>query len=200
MAKNEFLPFGTAANANVLPNADYQALPARVSGFGSGVAKSEELNSVWRQASTIASVIAQFIVNKSGMDALDNGDTTGLLENLEMAFSAQAKEALPFSQSLTANGYQVLPSGLIIQWMSGVSGAGGVLSLPMPKPFPTAVLGGVVNEGNPVGWLDNDATIWGFDLPSSTKTTAIARVRKISGQSGPNPADSITGRIFVWGF
>ncbi|UNK26345.1 hypothetical protein MNO11_15990 [Serratia plymuthica] len=29
MAKNEFLPFGTAANTKVLPNADYQALPAR---------------------------------------------------------------------------------------------------------------------------------------------------------------------------
>ncbi|CAI0826510.1 Uncharacterised protein [Serratia liquefaciens] len=43
MAKNEFLPFGTAANANVLPNADYQALPARVAGFSGGVAKSEEL-------------------------------------------------------------------------------------------------------------------------------------------------------------
>lgn len=42
MAKNEFLPFGTAANANVLPNADYQALPARVAGFSGGVAKSEE--------------------------------------------------------------------------------------------------------------------------------------------------------------
>ncbi|CAI1505516.1 Uncharacterised protein [Serratia quinivorans] len=29
MAKNEFLPFGTVANANVLLNADYQELPVR---------------------------------------------------------------------------------------------------------------------------------------------------------------------------
>ncbi|NWA70752.1 hypothetical protein [Serratia proteamaculans] len=33
------------------------ALPARVAGFGSGVAKSEELNTVWRQGSTMAAVL-----------------------------------------------------------------------------------------------------------------------------------------------
>ncbi|MBP1015751.1 hypothetical protein J8628_02355 [Serratia fonticola] len=200
MPKNEYLPFGTAANANVLPNADYQALPARSAGFTAGVAKSKELNTAWRQASVIANVVAQFIADKSGKDVLDNGDTAGLLSSLEMAFAAQTKETLPFSQLLAANGYQKLPSGLIIQWLSGVSGNNGVMSLPLPIPFPTAVLGGVVNEGNPVGWNENDATIWGFDLPSSSKTTVVARVRKISGQLGPAPAGSITGRIFVWGF
>jgi hypothetical protein len=136
MAKNEFLPFGTAANANVIPNADYQALPARVSGFGSGVAKSEELNSVWRQASTIASVVAQFIVNKSGMDALDNGDTAGLLDNLELAFAAQAKEALPFKQSLEDIGSQELPSGLIIKWGSGITNSDGNIHVVFTSPFP----------------------------------------------------------------
>ncbi|WP_434462872.1 gp53-like domain-containing protein [Serratia plymuthica] len=136
MAKNEFLPFGTAANANIIPNADYQVLPARTAGFSSGVAKSEQMNTVWRQASTIASVVAQFIVNKSGMDALDNGDTAGLLENLEQAFAAQAKQTLPFTQSLGTSGYQTLPSGLIIQW-GIINGTGSTsVTTNFPVKFP----------------------------------------------------------------
>ncbi|SUI40267.1 glycine-rich domain-containing protein [Serratia marcescens] len=90
MSKNEFLPFGTAANANVLPNADYLALPARSSGFSSGVAKSEELNTVWRQASVIASAIAQFIADSSGNDVLDDGDLQTLQDSLKLALNKQA--------------------------------------------------------------------------------------------------------------
>ena len=85
MAKNEFLPFGTAANDNVLPNADYQALPARSSGFNSGVAKSEQLNTVWRQGSTMAAVLGQFIADKTGRDVLDDGDLATLQANLQEA-------------------------------------------------------------------------------------------------------------------
>jgi hypothetical protein len=200
MAKNEFLPFGTAANANVLPNAQYEALPARRAGFVAGVAKSKELNTAWRQASVIANVVAQFIVNKSGKNALDDGDTATLLANLELAFAAQTKETLPFSQLFATPGYQKLPSGLIIQWVGGGSNASGILSLPLPIPFPNAILGGIANEGNPVGWSNNEVTVWGFDHPASTKTTAVARVRKIVGQLGPAPVVSAYGKILVWGF
>ncbi|UIN06466.1 hypothetical protein LGL88_11995 [Yersinia ruckeri] len=45
---NEILPFGLGAGANVIPYADYEALSARTSGFVSGVARSEQLNTVWR--------------------------------------------------------------------------------------------------------------------------------------------------------
>lgn len=133
------------------------------------------------------------VVEGSGI-SLDPKDDGQVLKAIKKTNKDQAPAAL------SGNGYQKLPSGLIIQWLSGVSGNDGVMSLPLPIPFPTEVLGGVVNEGNPVGWNENDATIWGFDLPSSSKTTAVARVRKISGQLGPAPAGPITGRIFVWGF
>ena len=43
MAKNEFLTFGTAANANVLPNADYQAPRSLVRGLALVSRKSEQL-------------------------------------------------------------------------------------------------------------------------------------------------------------
>lgn len=128
MAKNEFLPFGTAANANVIPNADYLALPARSSGFSSGVAKSEQLNTVWRQASVIASVVAQFIADNSGQDVLDDGNVTTLKNSLEQALSAQATGRLLNVRTFTSSGtYTPTPGtkSIIAEGVGGGGGAGG---------------------------------------------------------------------------
>ncbi|WON76300.1 phage tail protein [Serratia sp. UGAL515B_01] len=83
MAKNEFFPFGIGAGANVLTPAEWSVLPTRSQGFASGAAKSQELNTAWRQSSVISSVVAQFIADSSGKDVLDNGDTTALLSALK---------------------------------------------------------------------------------------------------------------------
>lgn len=85
---NEFLPFGIGTGANVLDQADYDGLPARDAGFSSGIARSIELNKVWRQASVIAWTIGQFIANHSGGDASDDGDLATLLSRFEAALSA----------------------------------------------------------------------------------------------------------------
>jgi hypothetical protein len=85
---NEFLPFGIGTGANVLDQADYDGLPARDAGFSSGIARSVELNKVWRQASVIAAIIGQFIADHSGGDALDDGDTATLLGLFEAALAA----------------------------------------------------------------------------------------------------------------
>ncbi|QDL31325.1 glycine-rich domain-containing protein [Serratia liquefaciens] len=127
MAKNEFLPFGVAANANVLSNSDYQALPARIAGFSSGVAKSEELNSAWRQASVIASVLAQFIADKTGQDVLDNGDLVTLGENLNSAILIAGTGRLLNTQSFRVSGiYTPTPGTKKIRiTMTGGGGGGG---------------------------------------------------------------------------
>lgn len=125
MAKNEFLPFGTAANANVLPNADYLALPERSSGFNSGVAKSEQLNTVWRQASVIASVVAQFIADNSGQDVLDDGNVTTLKNSLEQALSAQATGRLLNVRTFTSSGTYTPTPGTKSIIAEGVGGGGG---------------------------------------------------------------------------
>ncbi|EMB3082277.1 tail fiber protein [Providencia rettgeri] len=85
MAKNEFLPFGIAEGANVLSNQEYERLAARFNGFASGVAKSQELNTVWRQSSVISSSLAQFIVDSDNKDLLDNGDIAGIKNRLVAA-------------------------------------------------------------------------------------------------------------------
>ncbi|CNE11875.1 phage tail protein [Yersinia kristensenii] len=109
MAKNEILPFGIGANANVLTPAKYEALAARIGGFSSGVAASEQLNTVWRQSTFIASVLAQFIANRSNKDVLDDGGTAALLTNLELAIKTYANNNLP-AASITVAGIAKLSS------------------------------------------------------------------------------------------
>lgn len=59
------------------------------------------------------------------------------------------KGSLSFPSSLSANGYQKLPGGLIIQWgISGSVAAGAVVNITLPIAFPNAVLS---VTGTPVG-------------------------------------------------
>lgn len=88
MAINQIFPFGTAAGANVLAPADYQALASRNAGFSAGTAKSKELNTVWRQASFVAAMLGQYIADKSGQDVLDNGDLAALQAKFVAALAA----------------------------------------------------------------------------------------------------------------
>ena len=78
MATNNFKAFALDPNANVMSQADWEALPALLSGFTAGKASSAQVNKAIRQATTIAALIGQFIAN-SGVDALDNADVNGLV-------------------------------------------------------------------------------------------------------------------------
>lgn len=85
MPINQFLPFAIEDDANVMSQTDYDALTARQSGFEMGVASSRQLNKVWRQSSTISSVLSQFICNHQTDDVLDNGEIPTLLTQFEAA-------------------------------------------------------------------------------------------------------------------
>ncbi|WP_139094041.1 hypothetical protein [Burkholderia sp. CCA53] len=88
MASNDFKVFASGPNANVMTQADYAALAALVSGFQSGTAKSEQVNKVLRQASIIAAMIGQFIVDKSGQSAVDDGTIATLESNFSASIQA----------------------------------------------------------------------------------------------------------------
>ena len=56
-----------------------------------------------------------------------------------------------FSSLLSANGYQKLPSGLIIQWgITGSLGSAGTLAVTLPIAFPTACLNVQVQRASAV--------------------------------------------------
>lgn len=99
MATNEFKPFSIAGGANIISQAEYEALAALSTGFSSGVAKANEINKVLRQSSFIAAALAQYTANKSGLDVLDNGDLNGFITKMTTAFG---KDFQTLDATLTA--------------------------------------------------------------------------------------------------
>lgn len=76
-----------------------------------------------------------------------------------------------FGASIAANGYQKLPSGLIIQWGVAIipSGSPGTLAITYPIAFPNGRVCGLISPaGNPSG------TVPGITLTSNTVATLYA--------------------------
>lgn len=111
MATNNFKPFATAANANVTAQADWESLPALLSGFTAGKASSAQVNKAIRQASFIAAALAQYTANKSGLDVLDDGDLNGFISKMGTAFGKdfQALDATLSALAGLATGANKLP-------------------------------------------------------------------------------------------
>lgn len=111
MAINNFKPFALNPNANVTSQADWEALPARLSGFTAGKASSAQVNKAIRQASFIAAALAQYTANKSGLDVLDDGDLNGFISKMGTAFGKnfQALDATLSALAGLATGANKLP-------------------------------------------------------------------------------------------
>lgn len=117
MATNNFKAFALDPNANVMSQADWEALPALLSGFTAGKASSAQVNKAIRQATTIAALVGQFIAN-SGADALDNADVNGLvtkftnalISNLRLGAGAPAI-GIPFFWPSSA-----MPNTVMTEW------------------------------------------------------------------------------------
>lgn len=82
MATNQLLPFASGENPNVLPFADWNSLPARLTGFQSGIASSQQFNRILAQGGAAGYVLGQFVVEYAGQDAGLNA------ENLYQGFLA----------------------------------------------------------------------------------------------------------------
>lgn len=111
MAINNFKPFALDPNANVTSQADWEALPALLSGFTAGKASSAQVNKAIRQASFIAAALAQYTANKSGLDVLDDGDLNGFISKMGTAFGKdfQALDATLSALAGLATGANKLP-------------------------------------------------------------------------------------------
>jgi hypothetical protein len=80
--EQDFLPFASAAGANVITQAAYVGQPWQTGGFSAGLAQSIQLNKVWRQSSIIASVVAQAICDVTGQTVIDDGTIATIEANL----------------------------------------------------------------------------------------------------------------------
>lgn len=102
---NDFLPFATGGSPNIETQVNYAADPLRGTGNVPGVAISAFNNKAIRQACWIASVLAQFIVNSSGNDVLDDGNSATLLASMALTWpSGVAPTLTRFSSTGTTAG------------------------------------------------------------------------------------------------
>ncbi len=123
MPVNDFKAFATGEFANVLSQPEFEELEALGNGFQAGIARSEELNKVWRQASTIASVVASFMATKSGNDVLDNGDVTTLQATLLKALLNNSTSQLDGRYLKAASNLSELSNAASARGNLGLKGA-----------------------------------------------------------------------------
>lgn len=75
MAQNKILPWAQTSTANALSDADYASDMATngsyVDGVKSGQASSQQANKTWRQGTSVAAGLAQFLVDNLAVDVTD---------------------------------------------------------------------------------------------------------------------------------
>lgn len=116
MATNNFKPFAAASGANVISQADYEAMTALATGFTAGVAKSAQINKAIRQGTFIAAGVAQFVADASSADVLDDGDLnkfSTLLKDTVTLVASQAAgtlvgQPIPWPSDVIPDGYAVM--------------------------------------------------------------------------------------------
>lgn len=218
MATNNFKPFATAANANVTAQADWESLPALLSGFTAGKASSAQVNKAIRQATTIAALVGQFIAN-SGVDALDNADVNGLVTKFTNALTTNLGLgnillAGVSTGLLGSNGYWRFPgviSGvkreIIVQFQRTTLTSGSYtdpnpLTVSFPIAYPTRCVGvwGMHDDtsaGVPIG------LIAGYPVDTLTAKLRAVKLFAASGNGDTYKASvgqSVGSYLLSWGY
>lgn len=88
--ENDFLVWASGGG-NVASQATYAAASQLANGYVSGVAPSNLFNKSFRQGTLMAAVIADFIVQQTGLPAIDDGTTATLLANFIAALGATTR-------------------------------------------------------------------------------------------------------------
>ena len=101
MATNELLPFGMGDSPNRITFEDWNTLPARLTGFQSGIASSQQFNYILAQGGIAGYILGQLIVDFAQQDAtLDNADA--LYTSLKNALAAFVPGNIADKSILTA--------------------------------------------------------------------------------------------------
>lgn len=86
MATNKLLPFASGDTPNLVDFDTWNALPARLTGFQSGIAKSAEFNYILAQGGAAGYVIGQMVADHAAQDA--DLETTALYAAFKKALAA----------------------------------------------------------------------------------------------------------------
>ena len=111
-------------------------------------------------------------------------------------WGADSLSANGFNASLSSNGYQKLPSGLIMQWgkdSTDVQSDGGVRTITFPIPFPTACFQVLVSPENSDGSYIRD-------LAPQVKTITTTNVVVYNNSTGIGGTSNVPTIWFAIGY
>jgi hypothetical protein len=181
---NQYLGFAGSGTANALTPAAYAALTALLAnGFQSGLAQSQQINTVFRQTTTVAAAVAQFIVNITGGNANDDGNVSEFTTNLTTA----VREAL----TLNENSWGAAQQGAQIPVQPVASGATLTLNFALGNNFVIGAGTGVTSAitanfilGNPTGATAGQSGVITFVQDSVGSHTITSRGSAWKGSAG----------------
>lgn len=117
MPTNDFVTIAAGNGANTLTVAQYQASGKLALGWQDGIVDGPTFNTMWRQLSTVTTMIAQFIADNQSANVQDNGSVATLEAQFGAAMLAYVeKEGIVWcidtgtADALTANPVPVVPS------------------------------------------------------------------------------------------
>lgn len=170
---SQFKTIATAGGANVITQAQYEAMTALLAdGFSSGIAESNVLNKVWRQSSFVTAAVAQLMANITGQAIQDDGNETNFINQLIATING-----IDPGSFLGVSGYQKLPGGFILQWGNSTISS-NAQTVTFPIAFSTACYGVAVSESaaNVGSWGSNAPTIHAVGVRSTVNYEGWALV------------------------
>ena len=132
----DFQTFADAGGANVIDQATYLALPARLQGFLAGLAQSAQVNKVLRQSAFVTAALAQVISTALAADVLDNGNSAAFILQLQ-----QALAVLAGSRAVRVVTASVDPAIELTDYRIGFERTVGVAATPALLPNPGTNIG-----------------------------------------------------------
>ena len=128
MATSDFQIFAGGLGANTLTSAEYAALTTLLAnGFQAGTASSEQFNTLFRQCSAIAAMIAKFTADGSGNNSVDDGTISTLETNFGLAVTGRLINIQSFAGAAGTYTYTPTPGtkSIVVSCQGGGGGGGG---------------------------------------------------------------------------
>lgn len=198
MSINNFKPFAIAAGSRVMTQATWETEDALIYGFPAGILTKERLNKAIRQPSMIAAAIAQYVVNRTGSDVLDDGDLSGLITKMTSAFGSGGGGSGADAQLLTlsATGFAFLfadasattspsPTITFTAYLQNVSGT--VTFTAVAKNASGTTLGSIT-----LGGTSPNATLTAAQFTTYANTRFVLVTATIPGAGGSTLTDYFT--------
>lgn len=166
MNTNDFLPFATGAGADVETAIAWAADPTLQQGFQNGTADPKQVNTVLRQATSIAAMIAQFTADYGSGNVLDNGNIATLEAQFTAALLA-CVESEAVAQGVDTGTANAINVAALNPSVSTLVGGQLLLITKSVNPNTSAVTQTVAGSTGPVKWADGSALVTN-DWPGGT--------------------------------